>query len=332
MIVFYDMDLPDDEGGGGGGSKVPAAKPTGGAGPLVTTKSTPTAPNNPNAPVIPNRIPLPDYNNPKSRITYAQNITKQYGPLMQNRGDTFLHVNETPDVGPDTATAKEMSVDAAKKLGLDPALLYSSAMEEGMSGLWKGKGGLVKVGENTTDDFPVSGYGNFGLDTFSDKFHDLVKKGYLTPDFAQNFKKQVAYNEKSEPVNSANFKDVGSALQAKAAYMKDNYDDIDSYAKQRGITLSPKARDFFALANYNGGGIGHQMLNDYYNAGQLEGDKFLKGRPTSGGSLKATSYGPLYDKKTGQQTDEGMYDHLVRRLKMRDALYEQSLFDKATPK
>lgn len=319
------MDLPDDEGGGGGGSNAPAAKATGGAGPLVATKPGPTAPNNPPVPVGPTKIPLPDYNDPKSRLQYAQNWTKQYGPLMQGRGDTPLRVNEVPD-SDDALTAKQLSINASKKLGLDPALLYSSAMEEGMSGLYKDKKGLIDVSND--EKYPVSGFHSFGLDTFGDKFNDMVKKGYLQPEFAQNFKKSTEVNEKGETVNSANFKDAGSALQAKAALLKSTYDDIDSYSKQRKITLSPKARDFFALADYNGGeGLGHQMLNDYYNAGQLEGDKFLQGRPTSGGALKTTSYGPIYDKKTGKQTDEGMYDHIMRRVKMAQALKEQQLFD-----
>lgn len=313
MTIFYDIDLPDDEGGGGGGSNVPAAKPATGGGPLVTTKPSPGAPNNPNAPVVPARIPLPNYSDTKSRGTYAENFYKQYPGVGHGRGDTPLRVNEIPGTASDTLTAKQMSINAAKKLGIDPALLYASAMEEGMSGLFPDKNNQVDAAEDPK--FPVDGYASFGLDTFADKFQGLVKKGYLPAEFANNFKKNVRTNELKQTVNSADFKDVASALQAKAAIMKGTYDDIDGYAKQRGITLSPKARDFFSLADYNGGeGVGHQMLNDYYNNGHLEGDKFLQGRPTTGKGLKDSSY-------------KGVYDNVMRRMVMRDALKEQTLFD-----
>ena len=276
--------------------------------PIIGASQTVIDPTNPTPP---DKIPLPNYADPTSRLNYAQQWTKKYGPLMQGRGDTPLRINETPDTGSDTS--KNLSTKAAKSLGLDPALLYSSAMEEGMSGLYPGKKGDVDYSGD--EKFPVSGYVSFGLDTFADKFPDLVKKGYLTQDFAKNFNKSVETNEQKTRVNSANFKDADSALQAKAALMKMTYDDIDSYSKKRGIPLSPKARDFFALADYNGGeGTGHQMLNDYYNNGQLEGDKFLQARPTSGKGLKADSY-------------KGIYENVNRRLLMRDALKKEGLFE-----
>jgi hypothetical protein len=208
-----------------------------------------------------------------------------------------------------------MATDAASKLGIDPALLYTSAMNEGMSGLWGDKDGNIVTSGN--DKFPVSGYNSFGLDNFSDAYPALVKKGYLPADFQNNFSKRVIPPQEGDnktAVNSADFKDTKSALMAKAAMMKMEYDDIDSYAKQRKITLSPKARDFFALVDYNGGeGTGHSMLNDYYNNGYLEGDKFLQNRPTTGKGLKADSY------KT-------VYNNILQRISMRDALKEQQLF------
>lgn len=319
MKIFYDIDLPDATGGDGGGpTKPPPPKPVVTGTPV--TKPTTTTPTP--APTTPPLIQRPDYNDPKSRLTFAQNWTKQYGPLMQGRGDTPLRVNETPDTGSDTS--KNMAVKYFGKMGIDPALGYASSMEEGMSGMYADKNN--KVDFSGDEKFPVGGYHSFGLDTFGGKFPDLVKKGYLPADFAQNFSKTSELNEKKEKIASANFKDVDSALQAKAAMLKSTYDDIDSYAKQRKITLSPKARDFFALADYNGGeGTGHQMLNDYYNSGNLEGDKFLQARPTSGSGLKATSYGPTFD-AAGKQKDEGIYDHIMRRIKMADALKEQKLF------
>jgi len=274
------------------------------------------------APVLkstPNRIPLPNYEDPKSRANYLTQWQSVHGPL-EGRGDTVLKVNEIPRGS--TLSAKVLSAQAASKYGIDPALLYSSAMEEGMSGLFKDKNtGIDTKHRKPTDvgyqdfygdkDFPVNGDWSFGLNTFSDRYPDLVKKGYLPSSFVNNFR-----GPKNEGQwNKNDFKDAGSAMQAKAAMLKYHYDDIDSYARQRGITLSPKARDFFALAEYNGGeGTGHQMLNDYYNNGHLEGDKFLESRPTTGKGLKSTSY------KT-------VYDNVSRRLKMREGLKSEGLFD-----
>lgn len=301
----------------GGGPTVPGGTPT--MPPKVVAKPAPpsVAPKptltSPSPEAAPGMIPLPNYADPKSRDQYAQNFYNKYPQLGHGNGDIPLRVNESPEYG--SGTSKQMAIDAAKKAGVDPAILYSSAMVEGMSGLYKDKDGNIETGAHVNDKYPVSGYANFGLDTFGDKFKDLVAKGYLPKDFAQNFSPSKETNEKGQSVNSANFKDVNSALQAKAAMLKQTYDDIDSYAKQRKITLSPKARDFFALADYNGGeGTGHQMLNDYYNNGQLEGDKFLQARPTSGKGLKADSY-------------KDVYNNVIQRVAGAYGLKEQKLFD-----
>lgn len=301
MRLFYDIDAPDTLDVGGGTNP---------------PKGTPTPPT---------RIPLPNYNDEKSRLQFAQNWTKTYGPLMQGRGDTPLRVNDIPQYG--TTTSKQMSIEAAKGLGIDPALLYSSAMEEGMSGNFKNlKGEYQYERSGQSDKFPVNSSSDFGLDQVRDKIAMFQKKGYLPSDFQKHYTNAISHG-KQFTNNDVDLDSPESAMKLKAAYLKYTYDDIDSYAKQRGIKLSPKARDFFALADYNGGeGTGHQMLNDYYNAGQLEGDKFLQARPTSGAGLKSTSYGPLFDKK-GVQTDEGIYTHIMRRMAMRDALKKETLFD-----
>lgn len=271
------------------------------------------------ASIPPDRIPLPNFNDAASRGNYLKQWQGKYGSL-EGRGDTVLKVNETPRTG--SATAKEISAKAAGKYGLDPALLYSSAMEEGMSGLFKDKSGIDTKHRKPSDfgyqdyygdkEYPIEGKENFGLNTFADRFPDLVKKGYLSADFAKNFR--GAKNETGGFLRN-DFKSVDAAMQAKAAIMKYHYDDIDSYAAHRGIKLSPKARDFFALAEYNGGeGTGHQMLNDYYNNGHLEGDKFLQGRPTTGKGLKADSY-------------KAVYDNVARRLRMQEGLKKEGLFD-----
>jgi hypothetical protein len=258
----------------------------------------------------PSAIPKPNYDDPQSRLNYAAAFTKKYGPLMQGRGDTPLRINETPDSGSDTA--KNLAAKAASKYGLDPALLYSSAMEEGMSGLFPDKNG--KVDFSGDQKHPISGFLSFGLDRFSDQVPELMKKGYLDNDFANKFVKSPETNDKGEKVNSANFTDTDSALQAKAAVVKNTQDHLQDFAKKNNINLSPKATEFFSLVGYNGGeGNMRKMLNDYQKAGALKDDNFITNRPTSGGDLKEGSYKQLHE-------------NVSRRLIMRDSLKSEGLF------
>jgi hypothetical protein len=330
MRKFYAIS-PDPSGGGEtpianlptSVGVINAPPPPTSVAPLPINKSALATPN-------PRLIPTPNYADPNSRNQYLQSWQKQYGPL-EGRGDTVLKTNEIPRTGTDTI--KNISTTMGKKYGIDPALLYSSAMEEGASGLFKNANGKDTQGRSPGQfgyqdyygdkDFPINGGQSFGFQTFAERFPDLVKKGYLPADFAKNFRGAKASAADINPLNDANnFKDVQSAMEAKAALLKYHYDDIDSYAKQRKITLSPKARDFFAMADYNGGeGSGHQMLNDYYKNGYLENDKFLDKRPTTGKGLSASSYGPT---ATG---NEGMYAHIARRLKMASNLKEQALIE-----
>lgn len=257
------------------------------------------------------RIPLPDYNKPESRLSYAKAFTQKYGPLMSGRGDTPLRINEKPGYGSDTS--KNLAIKAVGDSGIDPALLYASAMEEGMSGIfphyWKGweKEGL-QVDNSGDKEYPISGFKNFGLDTFSDNFAGLVKKGYLPADFKKKFKTVPSGNEQGEMVNTANFKDADSALMAKAAMMRMSRDDIDEFANKKGIKLSPKARDFFTLVYYNGGsGNAEKMLQSYNQSGFLKNDKFLEKRPS--------------------ESWKQIYENVIRRLKMSDALKQEGYFD-----
>jgi hypothetical protein len=254
----------------------------------------------------PKEIPKPDYDDPNSRLKYAEEFSKKYGPEMHGRGDTPLRVNETPDSG--SASAKEMSTKAASKYGLDPATFYSSSMEEGMSGLFGDKKG--KVDFSGDDKHPISGYVSFGLDNFNDLYPELVKKGYLDKDFAGKFKKSVEPSRKGDnktAVNSANFVDTDSALQAKAATVKYAQDQTEEFANKNNIELSPKAKQFFSLVNYNSGqGNMQKMLSEYHKKGYLKDDKFLEKRP---------------DENWKQP-----YSNVARRLAMADALKKEKLF------
>lgn len=259
-------------------------------------------------------IPLPDYNDQGSRNKFLQNWQKQYGNL-EGRGDTVLKTNEIPRGGSDTI--KNIATKAASKYGIDPALLYSSSMEEGASGLFKNKNGTDTKGRNPGEfgyqdyfgdkDFPVNGNQSFGMPDFAKRFPELVQKGYLPKEFANKFR------GKDGEFSANDFKTVEDGMQAKAALMKYTYDDVDKYAKQKGIPLTQKARDFFALAEFNSGEGGfHKLLAKYHDKGLLEGDRFLQQRPDTGGAK-------VEDK-------DDIYGHVIRRLKMRDNLKEQSIF------
>jgi hypothetical protein len=316
MRLFYDIDLPDDQGGTTPppAASINAPSPTS-VGPLPIT-----APKV--APTNPNLIARLNYNDPASHTAFLNSWQKLYGNL-EGRGDTVLKIDQVPRTGSDTM--KNISTRYGKQYGIDPALLYSSAMEEGASGLFKNQNGTDTKGRKPGDfgyqdyygdkDYPINGGQSFGFQTFAERFPDLVKKGYLPQSFASNFRGvKAALADQDEQHDANNFKTADAAVQAKAAMLKYHYDDVDSYAKQRKIELSPKARDFFAMAEYNGGeGTGHQMLNNYYNNGYLKDDKFLQTRPTSGAGLKTTSY-------------KDVYDHVNRRLVMQKNLKEQGLF------
>jgi hypothetical protein len=286
----------------------PIVAPDPSAAPTIPIKSVPPPSN---------KIPLPNYNDPASRGQYLKNWATQYGNL-EGRGDTVLKVNDVPRTGTDTA--KNISKKAASQYGIDPALLYSSFMEEGGSGLFKDRGtGIDTKHRKPTDfgyqdyygdkDYPINGGQSLGFQTFSTRFPDLVKGGYLPKDFSKNFRGKGNEGQYS----ADDFKDVQSGIRAKAAMLKYHYDDVDSYAAHRGIKLSPKARDFFALAEYNSGeGGGHMLMHEYNKNGLLEGDRFLNERPES-------------SKKAPEKDD--IWSHVTRRMKMASNLKEQTLFD-----
>lgn len=250
-------------------------------------------------------IPKPNYDDQKSRNQYLAKWAAKHGNL-EGRGDHVLRVNEVPRGG--SSSMKTIATNAAKKYGLDPALLYASAMEEGASALFKNKDGTDTKGRKPDNpnymdmgwnkDFSVKNE-TFGLNTFNERFPDLVKGGYLKKDFQDNF-------------NWEGFKSTESAMQAKAAMMKYTYDDVEKFAKTKGIDLSPKARDFFALAEYNSGEGGFKkLLKEYQAKGLLDDDKFLKENPHKGEKIPE---------------NQDIYKHVTRRMKMRDDFRTEKLF------
>ena len=258
-------------------------------------------------------LPLPDYKDPTSRLKFAAAWQKKYG-TEEGYGDIPLRVNERPYKGTDTA--KNLATKAGKQTGLDPALIYSSSMLEGMSGLYPNKEGKVRFGDDP--DYPIQG-ASLGLNNFISRIPEMKEKGYLPKDFDEKrYKKYepTADELKKNPnvtTDSPLFKTTDDAVMAHAARLKLDYDEIEAHAKKKGIKLSDKAKDFFALAHFNSG-LGKQMLDEYNENGYLEDDSFLKKRPTAGKDLKETSY-------------KDVYDHIMIRLKEQNALKKEKLFD-----
>jgi hypothetical protein len=154
---------------------------------------------------------------------------------------------------------------ASMKGGIDPSLLFSSAFQEGMN-LAISKPDEIsqsyidaKVDESK---FPVDGFYNYGLDWFGGDYQRLKK--YLPEGFDQRFTMFKAKNEQGKEVPSAAFIDNESALIAKAAVIRDVQDQLNSYAKKKGIKIDPADMNYFTLVAYNGGvGNGKTILDEY---------------------------------------------------------------------
>ncbi len=221
---------------------------------------------------------------------YLNDSNKRYywGELM-NR--------DFPNTG---GNVKNATVAAAKLNGLDPNLLYASAMDEGMAGAVDSEH-HNDAGEKYVDwsnknadkaaKYPVDGFYNYGLDQFAGQAKDLEAKGYLPKGFSKSaFTTYPAVNEKGEQLQAPAFDTDSNALIAKSAMMRQSQDQLASYQKQTGINLSDKQKNFFMLANYNGGeGNMQKMLQSYKDKGYLKNDDFIDNI-----NFQPASYGDIY--------------------------------------
>lgn len=293
----------------------------------TTAGATPPTPNK--------RIPLPDFKNPEARMAYAKAFRDKYGPeYLGGYGDIPLRANEKPAWGSDTS--KNLAVRYAKALGIDPAIFYASSMVEGQSGLYphtiKGreKDGLL-VNSTGNKDYPVSGLWSFGLDSFPDKVDALVKKGYLPPDFKNNYILGTDNSSLGEGYSTL-FKNTDAGVQAKAAMMRDFYDELDSYASKRGLKLTPEQRDFFGLAHFNSGSHGYELLDAYNNAGLLKNSDFVKKMP----NIPIQGFIDFYRKKgkgdaearvSAEKLHKQIYGNVLPRILAAKGLKEEGYFD-----
>jgi hypothetical protein len=209
-------------------------------------------------------------------------------------------------------TPRQAIYAAAQQNKVDPTLLYSSAMEEGMSGRLNAKN-ASSVGsdypDKFVDDYPVDGFYNYGLDQFADNAKSLEKKGYLPKGFSSRINSYKTKNEKDEPVNAAVFKSDADAVMAKSAMMRQSQDQLNTYTKKTGVKLTPAQQNFFLLANYNGGeGNMQKMIQSYQDKGYLKNDDFV-----TNPNFKPASYGSIYSnvqarlQSAKQLKDEGFF-------------------------
>jgi len=157
---------------------------------------------------------------------------------------------------------------ASQKIGVSPNLLMSSAWIEGLNKAVADPDTVSEaytMSEKNLEGYPVDGFWNYGLDTFGNNYDKL--KQYLPKGFEERFKVFPAVNEKGEKVKTAAFRTNEDALMAKAAMIKAEQKGVDDYAAKNGITLDDDAKDYFAMAAYNGGfGNAKKMLNEYAKA------------------------------------------------------------------
>lgn len=163
--------------------------------------------------------------------------------------------------------AFDLVKQASRFTNINPSLLFSSSFTEGMNKAIADPDSVSEAYNNAkvSGDYPVDGFFNYGLDTFGSKIDKL--KQYLPEGFDQRYKVYDAINEKGEPIRTAAFKTNQDALTAKAAMLKNEMATVEGYAKQKGIDLDEKAKDYFTLASYNGGfGNARIMMDEYAKA------------------------------------------------------------------
>jgi len=121
------------------------------------------------------------------------------------------------------------------------------------------------------------------------------------------------------------FKNTDAGVQAKAAMMRQFYDDFDEYAKKKNINLTPEQRNFFALAHFNSGQHGFEMLDAYKKAGLLKNNDFIKNRP----DIEIPAFTSFYkgDTQKAEKLHKQIFGNVAPRLAAAEGLKKEGLFD-----
>jgi hypothetical protein len=168
----------------------------------------------------------------------------------------------------------------ATKTGVSPSLLMSSAFQEGMNKAINNPDEVsipydeAQVKGLIPADYPVDAFWNYGIDQF-DKYLPSIQKD-LPEGFDQRYKTYQAKNEKGEPINTVAFKTNEDALLVKSLILKNALSEVDNYAKERGVTLDDKSRNYLALAKYNSAEENFPIMFDEVSKAK-DRDKFITG-------------------------------------------------------
>jgi hypothetical protein len=166
----------------------------------------------------------------------------------------------------DNKSSLDVVRNVAKQTGINPALLYSSAFQEGMNrAIAKPDEVSIPYDEAQVKglipaDYPVDAFWNYGIDQF-DKYLPTIQKD-LPQGFDQRYKMFPAKNEQGAMVNSVAFKSNEDALLVKGLILKNALSEVDNYAKQKGVILDDTARNYLALAKYNSGSENFPIMFD----------------------------------------------------------------------
>ena len=180
----------------------------------------------------------------------------------------------------DNLDSLELTRAASKQTGVNPALLLSSSFQEGMNKAIAHPDEVSEAYVNAKigGDFPVDGFYNYGVDKFSDYLPKI--KQYLPEGFDQRYKMYPAKNELGEPINTVAFRTNQDALTVKGAILRDAMNEVDTYAKEKGVVLDEDAKNYFTLARYNARPETFKtMMNEY--AASKDKSKFIKEGQTS---------------------------------------------------
>jgi hypothetical protein len=168
----------------------------------------------------------------------------------------------------DNRDSLDLARSASKQSGINPSLLLSSAYQEGMNRAIAhpdeiSQAYLNNIKGDDEKNFPVDGFYNYGIDKFSEYLPKIQK--YLPQGFEKNYKLYPAKNELGEDINTAAFINNESALTAKAAILRDAMDEVEGYAKEKGVTLDDNAKNYFTLARYNSKPENFKIMMDEYS-------------------------------------------------------------------
>jgi hypothetical protein len=139
----------------------------------------------------------------------------------------------------------EASKEYGKELGINPNMLASSSLVEGVGILFDPKrqdfgsdayGVAVERGNVDVNKFPIDGFYYAGLDNWGPVVDRLTKKGYLPKDF--QYQSYPAWNESIDRAIKSNITDKNLIYKAYKGKGKERYEAIDkinSMLAKKGI-------------------------------------------------------------------------------------------------